>query len=475
MLLKGATTVIADGDGQVRLSLTGTPRLATAGTGDVLTGVIAALLSAGFSGFDAASIGAFVDGLAGRLAAERMRASDGGRRGERHPQGVSRHHASLAARPPARWEDERVSQHLRELVVDLDAIAANTRVLVDRSASGNVMAVVKADAYGHGLVPSAKAAVRGGASWLGVALLDEALQLRAAGVGAPILSWLVGPGEQWGAALDAGIDLSASAPWILDEIAGAARDSARVARVHLKVHSGLGRSGAPVGEWPTMVEAARKAELDGVIDVVGDWSHLHIRGRPGTPDDRPSASDVHRRGAGWPSPPASSPQVRHLANSAATLTRPDTHFDLTRPGLSVYGLSPLRDAPPTELGLHPAMSLLARLAVVKRVPPGHGVPTFTGTSLTARQPWAWYPSATPTEFRATRRTSVQSWSAAGAGRWPVSYAWISSCSTWTMTQCRSVTWSPCSVLALTVSPRPRTGLTRAARSRTRSSRGSGLA
>jgi alanine racemase len=265
-----------------------------------------------------------------------------------------------------------VSEHLRELIVDLDAISENTEVLVERSASGQVMAVVKADAYGHGLVPSARAALRGGASWLGVALLDEALQLRAAGIRAPVLAWLVGPREQWREALKHDVDLSVSAPWVLDEIAQAAREAGRIARVHLKVDSGLGRSGAPIADWPMLVESARKAELDGTVEVVGLWSHLAYADAPGHPTiDRQLVAFSDAVGLAETS--GLRPDVRHLANSAATLTRPDTHFDLTRPGLSVYGLSPLRDAPPSELGLRPAMSLRARLALVKRVPAGHGV------------------------------------------------------------------------------------------------------
>ena len=265
-----------------------------------------------------------------------------------------------------------MSGHLRELIVDLDAIAANTEVLAHRSGSADVMAVVKADGYGHGLVPCARAALRGGATWLGVALLDEALQLRAAGVHAPVLAWLVGAGERWDAALEANVDLSISAPWVLEDITDAARVAGRAARVHLKVDSGLGRSGVPMQEWMLLVEAARKAELDGTVEVVGVWSHLAYADAPGHPTiDKQLATFTeavrNAESAGL------SPHVRHLANSAAALTRPDTHFDLTRPGLSVYGLSPLRDAPPSELGLRPAMSLLAKLALVKRVRAGQGV------------------------------------------------------------------------------------------------------
>jgi alanine racemase len=265
-----------------------------------------------------------------------------------------------------------MSGHLRELIVDLDAIRANTEVLAGRSGAAGVMAVVKADGYGHGLVPSAEAALRGGASWLGVALLDEALALRSAGLTVPTLAWLVGPGEAWGEAIAADIDVSVSAPWVLDEIGAAAARLGRPARVHLKVDTGLGRSGVPVADWPDLIDAAAKAQAAGAVRVVGVWSHLAYADAPGHPTiDRQLV--VFRDAVELAEGAGLHPEVRHLANSAATLTRPDTHFDLTRPGLAVYGLSPLRDAPSRSLGLRPAMSLRARMALVKRVPAGQGV------------------------------------------------------------------------------------------------------
>jgi alanine racemase len=261
---------------------------------------------------------------------------------------------------------------LRELRVDLDAITANTAVLQQHAGDAGVMAVVKADAYGHGLIPSARAAMTGGADWLGVALLDEALVLRAAGIGAPLLAWLLGPDEPWQAALDADIDLSVSATTTLSSIADAARERGRPARVHLKVDTGLGRSGSTVSDWPDVVDAARKAELDGTVEVVGLWSHLAWADAPGHPTIDRQLS-VFGEALGVADRAGLRPVVRHLANSAATLTRPDTHFDLTRPGLAVYGLSPLRGTAPAAVGLRPAMSLRARLTLVKRVPAGHGV------------------------------------------------------------------------------------------------------
>ena len=260
-----------------------------------------------------------------------------------------------------------------EVVVDLDAVEANVARLAQASSGASVMAVVKADGYGHGMVPCARAARAGGAAWLGVAVLEEALALRAAGDSGPILSWLAAPGEDYVAALSAEVDLSASAPWVLDEIAAAAAATDRTARVHLKVDTGLGRAGATVADWPDLLAAAGRLAADGRIEVVGVWSHLAYADAPGHPTVAAQlarfveALEVAER-AGV------RPQVRHLANSAATLTLPQAHFDLTRPGLAVYGLSPVPDqAGPAELGLTPAMSLRARLALVKRVGAGQGV------------------------------------------------------------------------------------------------------
>ena len=266
-----------------------------------------------------------------------------------------------------------MAQHLREAVVDLDAIAANTRLLSERAGSAGVMAVVKADAYGHGLIPSARAAQSGGADWLGVALVDEGLSLRAAGLPGPILAWLCGPGEQWEAAVAADLDLSVNAVWALQEVANAATGAGRVARVHLKVDTGLGRGGAARSDWQELVAAARKAEISGQVRVVGVWSHLAYADAPGHPTiDR--QLEAFTEAIQEAEVAGLHPDVRHLANSAATLTRPDTLFDLARPGLAVYGLSPIPKQETTEeLGLQPAMSLHANLVLVKRVPAGHGV------------------------------------------------------------------------------------------------------
>jgi alanine racemase len=257
--------------------------------------------------------------------------------------------------------------------VDLGAIRANVEVL--RAATpAEVLAVVKADGYGHGLLPAARAAVAGGATWLGTALLDEALALRAAGITAPrVLAWLIGPGEAWADALAADVDLSVNAGWALDEVVAAARETGTTARVHLKVDSGLGRGGAALADWADLVEAARKAEAEGVVRVVGLWSHFAYADAPGHPTIVRQA-EVFRAATALAEGAGIDPEVRHLANSAATLTAPEHHLDLVRPGLAVYGLSPVPDvAGPSAYGLRPAMTLAADLVHVKRVPAGSGV------------------------------------------------------------------------------------------------------
>jgi alanine racemase len=261
--------------------------------------------------------------------------------------------------------------------IDLAAVRGNVAELRARAGSAQVMTVVKADAYGHGLVPVAQAAVEAGASWLGTALLEEGLALRAAGVTGPrILSWLLDPDDAWVDAVTADIDVSASAPWAVAAAARAGLAAERPARLHLKIDSGLGRAGSPAAAWDELVRYALAAQADGTVEVVGIWSHLAYADAPHHPTtDR--QLEAFRAAVASAEAAGVRPEVRHLANSAATLTRPDTHFDLVRPGLAVYGLSPVPDlSAPAGLGLRPVMTLGARLALVKRVPAGQGVSYF---------------------------------------------------------------------------------------------------
>ncbi|WP_020578633.1 alanine racemase [Actinopolymorpha alba] len=261
-----------------------------------------------------------------------------------------------------------------EARVDLAAIRANVTVLRERAPGAEVMAVVKADGYGHGLVPSARAALAGGATWLGVSNVEEAVALRTAGITEPrILSWLATPGERWTEALAAKVDVAAYSPWQLSEIAEAAASRGVAARVHLKIDSGLNRGGAHPRDWPALVDAALSAQADGTVAVVGLWSHLARADEPGHPSITQQL-DAFREAVAFAERVGIQPEVRHLANSAATLTVPDAHFDLVRPGIAVYGLSPIPEtAPSDQLGLVPAMTLRARFALVKRVRAGEGV------------------------------------------------------------------------------------------------------
>jgi alanine racemase len=257
-----------------------------------------------------------------------------------------------------------------EVVIDLDAIAANTSVLRDR-VGRPLMAVVKADGYGHGLVPAARAVLAGGADALGVAVLDEALALRAAGVTAPLLAWLHGPGTDYAAALAADIELSVNAEWALEEVVAAARATGRTARLHLFVDTGLSREGATPTDWPGVVAAAARAQADGDLAVVGLWSHMAYADEPTHPTIGAQVR-VFEEAVSLARRAGLTDARRHLANSAATVALPDTWYDMVRPGVALYGLDPLGGDPAVH-GLRPAMTVRAGVALTKRVPAGVGV------------------------------------------------------------------------------------------------------
>ncbi|MEN0130652.1 MAG: alanine racemase [Brevundimonas sp.] len=266
-----------------------------------------------------------------------------------------------------------MSSYPARAVVDLAAIRSNVRSLAAHAPTAQVMAVVKADAYGHGLIPSATAAVAGGATWLGAAQLPEALALRAGGlVGPRILTWLYAPGAPLREAVEADIDLSVSAPWALDEVVAAARAAGRAARVHLKVDTGLGRNGLAMGDFVDLLPAVLRAEAEGVVSLVGVWSHLAFADEPGHDVVRAQAV-TFAEAVGLAESAGARLEVRHLANSAATLTNPSIHYDLVRPGLAVFGLSPVPQlGGPDDFGLVPAMTLEAPLVNVKPWPAGAG-------------------------------------------------------------------------------------------------------
>ena len=256
--------------------------------------------------------------------------------------------------------------------IDLDALRSNVARCQEIAHGSSIMAVVKADAYGHGLIQCGRAARQAGAEWLGVALLEEAIRLRQAGVDGRILAWLATPGADFGQCLQHNIDLSISTLWALEEITQAVRATGVTARIHLKADTGLSRSGANEEDWPALVEAARNAERDGLVSVVGLWSHFASADEPGHPSvarQQLSFDNAvrHALEAGI------DPEVRHMANSAAMVELPESHHNLVRVGIAAYGLSPnVGTTSAADLGLTPVMSLRARLASTKIVPAGTG-------------------------------------------------------------------------------------------------------
>ncbi|MFI2643171.1 alanine racemase [Streptomyces sp. NPDC018610] len=260
--------------------------------------------------------------------------------------------------------------------IDLAALRANVRALRGRTPGAALMAVVKSDAYGHGALQCARAALAAGATWLGTATPEEALALRAAGLSPErtrILCWLWTPGGPWREAVEADVDVSVSGLWALAEVREAARAAGRPARVQLKADTGLGRNGCQPADWPELVAEALRAEAEGLVRITGLWSHFACADEPGHPSiaaqlDRFREMVAHAEARGV------RPEVRHIANSPAALTLPETHFDLVRTGIALYGISPSPElGTPADFGLRPVMTLSASLALVKHVPGGHGI------------------------------------------------------------------------------------------------------
>jgi alanine racemase len=254
-----------------------------------------------------------------------------------------------------------------EIVVDVAAVRHNVRLLKALTGTA-MMTVVKADGYGHGLHQVARAAREAGAEWLGVASLDEAVELRRGGDTGRLLAWLVTPAEDYGPAVRADIDVTAYTVFDLDKIERVGTP----ARVQLKVDTGLSRGGATMADWPGLVARARAGEESGHWRVTGIWSHLSTSELPEDPANAAQeklfgeALDI-ARDAGL------RPEVRHLANSAAAILRPSARFDLVRCGIASYGLDPAPGVSPHDLGLVPAMTVRADLALTKEIDAGTGV------------------------------------------------------------------------------------------------------
>ena len=259
---------------------------------------------------------------------------------------------------------------LAEAMVDLGAIEHNVRVLREHAGGAQVMAVVKADGYGHGATRVAGAALAAGATELGVATVDEALALRADGITAPVLAWLHPPGVDFGPALLANVDIAVSSVRQLDELLDAVRRTGCTAAVTVKVDTGLNRNGVAPEHYPSMLTAMQQAVAEDAVRLRGLMSHMVYADQPDNPINDVQAQRftdmvtlARSQGLRF--------EVAHLSNSSATLSRPDLAFDMVRPGIAVYGLSPVPAL--GDMGLIPAMAVKCVVALVKSVRAGEGV------------------------------------------------------------------------------------------------------
>lgn len=253
-------------------------------------------------------------------------------------------------------------QHCAEARIDLENLKFNISRL--QTLNRKLLAVVKADAYGHGLLEVGLMAEKAGADWLGVALLEEAIKLRTHGVRIPILAWLVSPGLDFKAAANHDIDVAVSSLAAFKEISLLPNKP----RIHIEVDTGMTRGGF-LDEWQEFL-----TQDFSTVEIVGVFSHF---ARADEPDAQQNFEQLQRfeEMVGDLSAIGINPPLKHLANSAATLKNISSHFDMVRTGISMYGLSPdvesLGDS--KVLGLKPVMQLRAKLHLVKKVPAGSPV------------------------------------------------------------------------------------------------------
>lgn len=240
-----------------------------------------------------------------------------------------------------------------EAVIDRAALASNIRLLIERVKPAGVMLAVKADAYGHGIIEVASVGLAAGVESLAVLDVAAGLQVRRAGIDAPVLAWLHGPDTDFRAAAEADIELGISAIWQIDAISASGAD--RPAVLHLKVDTGLSRNGATATEWPALVSAALAAQSAGAVRIRGAWSHLADASEAEDEAARIKFLDAVRvaeeLGAQF--------EVLHLAASSAGWRSAESRFSFVRFGIAAYGISPFDDSTGAELGLTPPMTLRA--------------------------------------------------------------------------------------------------------------------
>jgi alanine racemase len=273
--------------------------------------------------------------------------------------------ATVAARIP----HETAPRRTTEAVIDLNAIAHNTRLLKEHS-NDHLMAVVKGDGFGHGAVQVAQTTLANGATWLGVAHIDEALALRKAGLTAPTFAWMHPSDDDVTDALREDIDLSASSLDHLTGIAACAERLGILAAVHLKVDTGLHRNGSSPTEWPALIRAAAQFEAQRLLRIRGIWSHLAFSDDPTHPT---TARQIELFDAAVQQAKAAGlkPELLHLANSSAALTVPRTRYHMVRAGIALYGVEPV---PGQTFGLRPAMTLRTQVIATQDAQPGEDTP-----------------------------------------------------------------------------------------------------
>lgn len=257
-----------------------------------------------------------------------------------------------------------MTRPLREARISVTAIGENAAAMRRLVPTRHTMAIVKADGYGHGAVTAARAALEAGVDHIGVADLDEAFELRAAGIDAPVLAWLLDPEADFAAAAEAGISLGVNSR---AQLARAAASGHR-ATVHVKVDTGLSRNGVVEAEWAPLVEELAVAVRTGDVRLGGVFSHLSNT----SPDDDRAQVVAFERFLDAVRSVGLEPGIRHLAASAAALDHPAARYDMVRLGIALYGIAPERHLRGT-LPLVPAMQLSARIVGLKRVPAGSGV------------------------------------------------------------------------------------------------------
>lgn len=257
---------------------------------------------------------------------------------------------------------------MRTIAIDLAAISSNYQTL-KKLTNAKVMAIVKADAFGHGIIEVSKKLESIGVDMLATADLEEAELIRSAGIKSPVLAWLHGKDADFKSAIRNDIQIGLSTVAGLEDVAKAAREVAGRAKIHLKVDTGLGRNGATVASWPEVIASLLKYQAEGLVELVGVFSHLS-----GTSHEQDLKQlEIFEQAVETAKALGASFQLRHLAASAATLSDPRFHLDMVRVGIALYGLDPKPEIKAADFGLVPAMRVSSEVVSVKQVPAGHGV------------------------------------------------------------------------------------------------------